>query len=175
MDAALWRRRLAAVEVDSAPARLGTIVQALVLARTGDERGSLALTAPLLAFDEWQDVADPFARATLHLLRGRWQLRSGEPVAALRSWRWAANQDLRIVATGVGQAADVDWVLGADAVRLQLEAAARASGAGVQEAGMDRSVCADADRVLPRWDAADAVVRPRAEAFREARSRFCPR
>lgn len=74
-------------------ARLARELAAIRAAARGRLDSALTLSAPLLAYDSTGVVEDPFARAVLHLDRGRWLLALGDTTKADAELLWYENSD----------------------------------------------------------------------------------
>jgi serine/threonine protein kinase len=74
-------------------ARLARQLAAVQAASRGRLDSALTLSAPLLAYDSSGVVEDPFARAVLHLERGRWFLALGDTAKADAELLWYENSD----------------------------------------------------------------------------------
>jgi hypothetical protein len=84
----------------------------------GQLEKALDLSAPALASDSagfvWGTAGyrlDPFLRSALHLLRGAWLARVGQPDQAERAWLWYENTDVVGWPGREAQPAEVDWAL----------------------------------------------------------------
>jgi tetratricopeptide (TPR) repeat protein len=109
-----WRSRLRGLAAgDAARERLDVLLAGLELAARGNVEAALARTAPLLPFEEWQDLGDPFARAVLHVRRAGWLEAQSRPDSADRSWLWYENADFAGWLSDTLQAVEVDWSLSA--------------------------------------------------------------
>ena len=135
-------------------------------AARGDAPAALAASEPALAYDSAGHAPDPFFRAALHLKRGEWHDRSGQPVDADRSWLWYENLDLRGWPDAETQPAEVDWALASHARTLR---ARPGLGRDDQAEG-----CALARRVAEVWSEAEPAVAAVGSAL-AALARVCPR
>jgi len=104
-----WRSRLRAIVTGGG--RLDVLLAGLELAARGNLDAALTRTAPLLAFDEWQYLDDPFARAVLHVRRADWLLQRGRSDLADRALLWYENSDFTGWLSDTLQAAEIDWAL----------------------------------------------------------------
>ena len=90
-SASRWRTLAATDPAGGGPFAL--LLTAMEAANRGDYRTALLTSEPALAFDSAGAAPDPFFRASLHLLRGRWQDEAKLPDDADRSWLWYENTD----------------------------------------------------------------------------------
>jgi tetratricopeptide (TPR) repeat protein len=74
-------------------ARLTRELAAIRAASRGRLDSALTLSVPLLAYDSSGVADDPFARAVLHLERGRWLLALGDTAKADAELLWYENSD----------------------------------------------------------------------------------
>jgi tetratricopeptide (TPR) repeat protein len=140
------------------------LLTAMEAANRGDYQAALVTSAPALALDSAGAAPDPFFRATLHLLRGRWQDRAKLAEDADRSWLWYENTDAVGWPQQEAQPADVDWALGSYARLLRAELARRAGRRGV--------ACAQAARLDTLWVQPEPGFAPAVDRLR-AISEWC--
>ena len=150
---------------DSADGSLGVLLAAMAAAGNGRPDSALLISEPALARDSAGYAPDPFFRATLHLLRGDWQVASGQPDEADRSWLWYENTDAVGWPDKEAQPAEVDWALGSWA---RVRRASLASAAGRQG-----DACALGRRVLEIWHDAEPPTARLADSLRTSLA-SCP-
>jgi serine/threonine protein kinase len=159
-----WRSRLRGLATgDTARQRLDILLAGLELAARGNTEAALARTAPLLAYDEWQHLGDPFARAVLHARRAEWLEGRSLPDSADRSWLWYENSDFAGWLSDTLQAVEIDWALGTWSRWRR--------GTLAQRAGGERARCAYLKRVLELW----RQVEPPYEPLVAEAQRLCSR
>ncbi|HEV8265907.1 MAG TPA: serine/threonine-protein kinase [Gemmatimonadales bacterium] len=113
-SARAWRVRFQQqARLDTADRQLDALLGALDAAARGATEPALALSAPLLPFDESEHWTDPFARAVLHVRRGEWLAALGHHGDADREWLWYENSDFEGWLTGEVEPVEIDWALGA--------------------------------------------------------------
>jgi tRNA A-37 threonylcarbamoyl transferase component Bud32/tetratricopeptide (TPR) repeat protein len=151
-----WRSIVA--QDDSVGGSLGALLAAMAAARGGSPESALLISEPALARDSAGYAPDPFLRAALHLLRGKWQVEAGRPDEADRSWLWYENTDAVGWPNAEAQPAEVDWALGSWA-RVQ-----RASLASAADRQGD--ACALGRRVLEIWSSAETPIARVADSLR---------
>jgi tetratricopeptide (TPR) repeat protein len=102
----------------SATSPMAMLLSAQREAVRGQLEKALDLSAPALASDSagfvWGTAGyrlDPFLRSALHLLRGAWLARVGQPDQAERAWLWYENTDVVGWPGREAQPAEVDWAL----------------------------------------------------------------
>ena len=148
-----WRSRLRGIAAgDSAWERLDELLAGLELAARGDVEAALARTAPLLRFDEWRHLGDPFARAVLHVRRADWLEGRSSADSANRSWLWYENSDFAGWLSDTLQAVEIDWALGAWSRWRR--------GTLAQRAGNARGSCEYLGRILELWVHAERSYEP---------------
>jgi len=140
-SASRWRTLAATDPAGGGPFAL--LLTAMEAANRGDYRTALLTSEPALAFDSAGAAPDPFFRASLHLLRGRWQDEAELPDDADRSWLWYENTDAVGWPQREAQPPDVDWALGSYARLLRAELARRL--------GRREVACAHAARLETLW------------------------
>ncbi len=132
-------------------ARLARELAAIRAASRGRLDSALTLSAPLLAYDSTGVVDDPFARAVLHLERGRWLLALGDTAKADAELLWYENSDSGIEGWlhSEVQPGEVDAVASAVARRFRGRLAVARHGI--------TATCRLAPRVAQLWAAAEPV------------------
>jgi serine/threonine protein kinase len=135
-------------------ARLARELAAIRAASRGQLDSALTLSAPLLAYDSSGVVDDPFARAVLHLERGRWLLALGDTTKADAELLWYENSDSGIEGWlhSEVQPGEVDAVASA-AVRLFRSRLAMARHDTA-------AACRLAPRVAELWAASEPAYAP---------------
>ena len=108
--AATWEAILESQTVRDTVPRLRTLLSATGAGARKSYREAMKTSDRLLAADEAPQVVDPFVRATLHLMRGRWAAALGDRKTAACEWGWTDNADFQGWSTGPAQPAEVDWV-----------------------------------------------------------------
>jgi hypothetical protein len=164
-----WRSRLRSLTAgDSVRGRLDVLLAGLELAARGNGAAALARTAPLLPFEEWQHLGDPFARAVLHARRAEWLEGGNRPDAADRAWLWYENSDFAGWLSDTLQAVEIDWALGTWSRWRR--------GTLAQRSGNARQGCAYLARVLELWAHAEPSYQPLVAEALQLRDRArCPR
>ncbi|MEO7473829.1 MAG: hypothetical protein ABIY46_00665, partial [Gemmatimonadales bacterium] len=145
---------------DSEGGALQPMLDALRAASVGQPDSALRISESALAGDSAGYARDAFVRATLHLLRGEWQLAAGRPEAADRSWLWYENTDAVGWPNAEAQPADVDWALSTWARARRAALASRAQKRG--------DACALGRRVLDVWRGAEPPTALVADSLRAA-------
>jgi tetratricopeptide (TPR) repeat protein len=165
-DTAAGRHWQAVVAEDgSADGSLGVLLAAMATAASGHPDSALLISEPALARDSAGYAPDPFFRAALHLLRGTWQVATGQPDEADRSWLWYENTDAVGWPDAEAQPAEVDWALGSWA---RVRRASLASATGRQG-----DACALGRRVLETWHHAEPSTTRLADSLRTSLA-SCP-
>lgn len=125
------------------------------------------LAMPLRGGEGARDsLSDPFARSTLHLIRGEWLESLGDWDAAEREWLWYEAEDI----TGYPgveppQAGEIDWALGTYGRYRR--------GLAALERGEPAAACQHLRRVVEIWAAATGAFEPLARLARERRREAC--
>jgi tRNA A-37 threonylcarbamoyl transferase component Bud32 len=166
-----WADRVGGAAPSPVARRLRTLLAATRLAARSDPAAAITASDTLLAYDSAAALDAPFARATLHLLRGDWQTRLGRPAAALASLTWQENSDLEgapgLISYGgsLSQAGEVDWALGTEG-RLRAAEAALRAGSGAR-------ACRYAREVLRLWTEPEPGLGARVAQARDLERRAC--
>ncbi len=138
---------------------LASLLEADALARTGRAAAAIRMTDSLtpLQADSLGDpeVADPFFRTVLHLLRADWYQARHDADGVERELRWYENTDVAGRPSGPPQVADVDW---------GFSTLARSRLAVLLDAAGDEGACQSYRRVAGIWARADARYRARADS-----------
>jgi tetratricopeptide (TPR) repeat protein len=146
-----FRALLQASPEDTTAERLGSLLNALELASSGQFRDALSETRGLLAHDSAARGGDPFARAVLHMKRADWLDSLDRPEAADSMRLWYEHFEMIRPFEGEAQAAEIDWALGPYAMWQRGTAAA---------ARQDRQrACALLPRVVELWSESDDAFR----------------
>jgi len=165
----IWRSRVRArASGEPTLVRLDALLAAIELATHGNAAMALSRSAPLLPFEEWHQLGDPFARAVLHVRRGEWFERLAQLDSADRTALWYENSDFGGWLSETLQAAEIDWALG---VWTRLHRGKLARRSGDPQRG-----CALLGRVVELWTRTEPPYEPLvAEARRLRASGGCAR
>ncbi|MEP6687747.1 MAG: serine/threonine-protein kinase [Gemmatimonadales bacterium] len=143
---------------DSGAGALAPMLAAMRAANAGHPDSALRISEAALAGDSAGYARDAFVRAALHLLRGEWQLETGQPEEADRSWVWYENTDAVGWPNAEVQPADVDWALSSWARARRTALASRAGKRG--------DACALGRRVRDIWRDAEPPIARVADSLR---------
>ncbi|HEU4474542.1 MAG TPA: serine/threonine-protein kinase [Gemmatimonadales bacterium] len=152
--ASRWAMRLAADHSGSPEGRkLAAVLGAMRLASAGRRDSAIALTKNLSAVvDSVASTGGPFARAALHLSRGRWLAERGRAAAADSAWLWyEASDNLESVEGGPSQG-EIDVALSVLARLLRSEVLVKLGAAA--------AACDHARRIEDLWAGADPAFAP---------------
>jgi hypothetical protein len=154
-----WRSRLRALSARERAAvgvgdlgRLDQMLAAFEFAARGNLDDALTRSRPLLAFEEWPHMADPFVRAVLHARRAEWLERRGSLDSADRALLWYENSDFAGWPSDTLQAVEIDWALATWSRWRRGVLAARSGDSG--------RACALLGRVLALWQRAEPSHEP---------------
>jgi hypothetical protein len=163
-DPATARSTLALVSDEPSPAFRRRLIEAAILAGTGQPDSALAVTEVLATDLEAWDRAErsPFLRAAARLSRAQWFAATGIPENARSEYRWHEHFHLPDYPVDHPVAADGDWAFSTLAYWRQARLLDR-DGSG---AGADRDVCVAYRTVAERWSLGDARHRARADTAR---------
>ena len=141
-----------------APPGVLRLLRADSLARRGDPRGALEVSASL-ARDSAALDQDPFLRTALFLRRAEWAARINDIETARRTLYWHEHSSLEGWPTGDPQANDVDWAFGTVADWRLARLLDRAGETGDE-------LCHAYGEVARLWQGGDAVHAVRADSAR---------
>jgi hypothetical protein len=163
-DPASARAALAALGEEPAPAFRRRLVEAALLAASGQPDSALTVSEPLATDLEAWDQAErsPFLRAAARLSRARWFVATGIPENARTEYRWHEHFHLPDYPLDSPLPADGDWAFSTLAYWLQ----ARSLDRGTPQEPADPDVCAGYRHVAERWSLGDARFRARADTAR---------
>ena len=169
-----WMESLEAGAEEERTQQLLGVLRAVELAETGQTQEALQLSDSLLVYQAAtllltgarhsnSTLGDPFARAALHLKRGGWLERVGDPAGAAREWLWSEAEDTDgFPGPEPAKAGEIDWALGNYGRFLR--------GIAELQMGEVESACRHLGRVLELWDRAEPdmadLVRRAGEAAR---------
>jgi tetratricopeptide (TPR) repeat protein len=162
--ASRWALRLATDQSRSPDGRkLAAVLDAMRLASAGRRDSAIALTESLTAvMDSAASTGGPFARAALHLARGRWLAEQARAEAADSAWLWYEASDNLESADGGPSQGEIDIALSVLARLLRSEV--------LVKLGAGEAACDHARRIEELWAGADAAFTPlrrRAAAVRD--------
>jgi serine/threonine protein kinase len=152
-------------------------LNAMDAAASGRLRDALELSEGLLAMQAMTrqlkggveppgQLADGFARAALHLERGRWYARLGEPESAEREWVWYEAVDIDgMPVAEAAQAGEIDWALGTYG-RYQ-------RGMTAFETGDFDAACRHLERVTQLWSNPVGELAPQARTAAARAEQAC--
>jgi hypothetical protein len=123
------------------------------LASAGKRDSAIALTEDLSAVvDSVASTGGPFARAALHLSRGRWLAERARAAAADSAWLWYEASDNLESAEGGPSQGEIDIALSVLARLLRSEVMVKLGAAA--------AACDHARRVEELWAGADTAFTP---------------
>jgi len=172
-----WAARMNRSPQDDSVVQLQTFLAAVDSAAHGRHEEALRISEPLLAVqactlplhggaDLRSSLCQPFVRAALHLLRGKWFARLARRDQADRSWLWYEALDIDgLPSVELPQAGEIDWAFSAYARYLR--------GTAALEAGDLESACRSLDRVAAFWSEADPQYSELAREAVEGSERSC--